>query len=452
MGLKSFFYLMRPFIIFLSFLFSFQFLFSQPPQGFNYQSVVRNTTGAILANQNVRFRISILQTTVSGSVQYAESHQNTTTAQGISSFVIGTGTVISGNFSGINWGADSYFLKVELDGTGGTNYLPMSTTQLVSVPYALYAKTALNSESDHDRDSTNELQNLTFNSGLLSLSNGNAVNIPDSVIDDDADSTNELQNLLFNAGNLSLTNGNSVFIPDSVIDDDADSTNELQNLAFAGGMLSISNGNSVSIPDSVIDDDADSTNELQNLAFAGGMLSISNGNSVSIPDSVNDADANPTNELQLISLSVDTIQLNQGGGSVIIPGARSLKAYGSATVLPGTTDMVSLAVKANRLVHISGTAYRASGAGAFMNVIFADGSNVPINVDLKRNYILYNTSTLTNQPNVDMVQTSNFQVGSATPNVDSYMSFDAWYLPATNMTLKIRANGNGTFNAVILQY
>ena len=417
MGLKSFFYLMRPFIIFLSFLFSFQFLFSQPPQGFNYQSVVRNTTGAILANQNVRFRISILQTTVSGSVQYAESHQNTTTAQGISSFVIGTGTVISGNFSGINWGADSYFLKVELDGTGGTNYLPMSTTQLVSVPYALYAKTALNSESDHDRDSTNELQNLTFNSGLLSLSNGNAVNIPDSVIDDDADSTNELQNLLFNAGNLSLTNGNSVFIPDSVIDDDADSTNELQNLAFAGGMLS-----------------------------------ISNGNSVSIPDSVNDADANPTNELQLISLSVDTIQLNQGGGSVIIPGARSLKAYGSATVLPGTTDMVSLAVKANRLVHISGTAYRASGAGAFMNVIFADGSNVPINVDLKRNYILYNTSTLTNQPNVDMVQTSNFQVGSATPNVDSYMSFDAWYLPATNMTLKIRANGNGTFNAVILQY
>ena len=111
---------MKKFANILFFLFTYFSLFSQAPQGFNYQAVVRNMNGTIIASQPVRFKISILKTSMSGTVVYAESHQNSTSAQGISNFVIGNGTQTSGNFSTINWAADSYFLKVELDASRGT--------------------------------------------------------------------------------------------------------------------------------------------------------------------------------------------------------------------------------------------------------------------------------------------------------------------------------------------
>jgi hypothetical protein len=116
--------------------------FSQAPQAFKYQAVARDNSGNILASQAVSFRINILSGSTSGSSVYAETHTATTNAYGLVNLNIGAGTVISGTFSSISWGSNNYFIKVELDPTGGTAYTLMGTTQLLSVPYALYAETS----------------------------------------------------------------------------------------------------------------------------------------------------------------------------------------------------------------------------------------------------------------------------------------------------------------------
>lgn len=119
---------------------SVQSIFAQSPQGFNYQAVVRNSSGVILANQSVHFRISLLQGTITGASAYTETHLVSSDQNGLVNFAIGKGTLVSGSFSGINWGNGPYFVKVELDPQGGTAFVVMSTTQLMSVPYALYAE------------------------------------------------------------------------------------------------------------------------------------------------------------------------------------------------------------------------------------------------------------------------------------------------------------------------
>ncbi|MCX6269833.1 MAG: hypothetical protein NTU44_01190 [Bacteroidetes bacterium] len=114
--------------------------FAQIPHSFNYQSVVRDGSGMIVANQNVKFRISLLQGSITGSSVYTEIHTATSNAFGLVNLGIGDGMVESGDFSLINWADGPYFIKVEMDATGGNEFLLMGTSQLKSVPYALYAE------------------------------------------------------------------------------------------------------------------------------------------------------------------------------------------------------------------------------------------------------------------------------------------------------------------------
>ncbi len=114
-------------------------LSAQVPQQFNYQAVARTSTGAILANQNVSVRVSVLDGSSTGTVVYSETQTISTNQFGLFSIKIGTGTVVNGNFSTINWGTGNKFLKTEFDQNGGNTYTVMGTSELVSVPYALYA-------------------------------------------------------------------------------------------------------------------------------------------------------------------------------------------------------------------------------------------------------------------------------------------------------------------------
>jgi hypothetical protein len=129
---------------------------AQAPEQMKYQAVARDNGGNILSNQLISFRISILQGSSTGTSVYSETHQVTSNDFGLANLNIGNGTVQSGNFSSIEWSSDSYFLQVEMDETGGSAYQLMGTSQLLSVPYALQAKTAdnlsknLNSISDAD--------------------------------------------------------------------------------------------------------------------------------------------------------------------------------------------------------------------------------------------------------------------------------------------------------------
>ncbi|MBK9213550.1 MAG: tail fiber domain-containing protein [Saprospiraceae bacterium] len=112
---------------------------AQAPQKFSYQAVIRNGSNALIANTTVGVKISLLQSSPAGGVVYAERHTPTTNANGLATFEIGAGTRISGTMAGIDWGNGSYYIKTEVDPSGGTTYSVTGTSQLLSVPYALYA-------------------------------------------------------------------------------------------------------------------------------------------------------------------------------------------------------------------------------------------------------------------------------------------------------------------------
>jgi len=130
-------------------------LFSQAPEGFSYQAVVRDNGGLPLANQAVSFRFNINKGSPGGISVFGETHNVTTDGAGVVSLIINNGTLKTGIFENIDWGSDSYFLKIELDKTGGTSYSDMGTTQLLSVPYALYAKASANGFSGNYNDLVN---------------------------------------------------------------------------------------------------------------------------------------------------------------------------------------------------------------------------------------------------------------------------------------------------------
>jgi hypothetical protein len=113
-------------------------IFAQTPNLLQYQAVIRNSSGAVVANQPVGMRLSILKGKASGTTVYSETHRDTTSANGLVSVEIGAGSVVTGSFVSINWGQGPYFIKTETDITGGTNYLLNVTQQLLSVPYANY--------------------------------------------------------------------------------------------------------------------------------------------------------------------------------------------------------------------------------------------------------------------------------------------------------------------------
>lgn len=113
------------------------FASAQAPSGINYQAVIRDGTGAPMVNKSVTLRLSLLEGSSTGTDVYVETHNLTTSSHGLINTVLGKGAVTKGTFSALNWGTNSYFLKVEAD--NGSGYVDMGTEELMSVPYALAA-------------------------------------------------------------------------------------------------------------------------------------------------------------------------------------------------------------------------------------------------------------------------------------------------------------------------
>ena len=125
-------------------------VFGQSPEKLSYQAVIRNTDKILVVNQEVGMQISVLQGSVDGALVYTETHTPTTNANGLMTIEIGTG-VTSDDFTTIDWANGTYFVKSETDPSGGTNYTITGISQLLSVPYSLYAKTAETGNTPPDK-------------------------------------------------------------------------------------------------------------------------------------------------------------------------------------------------------------------------------------------------------------------------------------------------------------
>ncbi len=197
-------------------LFFVSMISAQSPASFKYQAVARNSINQPLANHNVKLKISLLKGSVSGTEVYSETHSAVSSDLGLLNVSIGQGQVVLGTtLNDINWAAGPYFIKTEMDVAGGNNFVTMGTSQILSVPYALYAEKTGNND-DADADPTNEIQNLTYDNSTqeLEISKGNKIILP-AIDDADADPNNENQTLSFNptSQELSISNGNKVVIP-----------------------------------------------------------------------------------------------------------------------------------------------------------------------------------------------------------------------------------------------
>jgi len=293
-------------LILLSLLFG-TYIYAQAPETFKYQAVVRDALGEIVASDQVDVKIGILANAADGNLVYEETHSDSTNAYGLLSLHVGQGTVVSGDFSAIDWGGGTYFLRVAIDLGGQGNYKTMGTSQLLSVPYANYATQAGNVFSGNyydlantpnmnqyiknvetatwDKDTTNELQTLSIdNKYELSISKkGFTVHLPDSVYfatyaDNPGDKFEVSYSQVLDKPQLSLvgdtiflTHGGHVNLPDTIAwanaptdafdlpysqlsgdpDQDMDATNEYQNLSISNDTIMLENSDMVVLPDTI---------------------------------------------------------------------------------------------------------------------------------------------------------------------------------------------------------
>ncbi|MEM6772698.1 MAG: hypothetical protein AAF597_19120, partial [Bacteroidota bacterium] len=187
-------------------------LYAQAPSGFRFQAVARDAMNDVMATDNIAVRVSLLRGGPSGAVGYSERHEVTTTDLGVFDLHIGNGVGLSGDINTLDWGSDSYFLKIDIDPDGGTNYVNLGASQLLSVPYALYAKES--GSGGGGGDPTDELQNLLYDPATqtLTLTDGNSVTLQ---VGGDGGMP---QTLAFNAATseLTISNGNTITLPAGV--------------------------------------------------------------------------------------------------------------------------------------------------------------------------------------------------------------------------------------------
>ncbi|QQR99054.1 MAG: tail fiber domain-containing protein [Sphingobacteriales bacterium] len=384
---------------------------AQTPDLVNFQGIARDASGNILPNKNISVRLSIINDNTSGNLLYSETRNITTNILGYFNIIIGGSGAIStsGVFSDIDWSSENKFLKTEIDPNGGSSFINLGTTQLISVPYALNSKTAeelspeakinLNNISQNGAlagqvikwDGTNwvatqDLQsttgsNLMAGTGLFIDNNNIIYNIGDG----DSSSTNELQTLNLTGTTLSLSNGNSVMLPtgttysagsgisitgNTIAAIDNSATNEFQTISKAGSTITLSNGGG-----SISDRDS------QTLSISGTTLSISGGNNVTLPtgttysagsgisitgNTIVAIDNSATNEIQTISKAGSTITLSNGGGSISDRDSQTLSISGTTLSISG----------GNNVTLPTGTTYSAgSGISITGNTIAATDSS-----------------------------------------------------------------------------
>ena len=179
-------------------------LYSQSPKAFNYQAIIRDSSGQVLADAPISLKLSLLEGNAEGQAVYSEIHNRTTNTFGLINILVGMGITVTGDFDSIHWSKANYFIKNEIDLFDGTGFRLLGTSQLVSVPYAMHAETVTNL-NDNDQDPQNEIQNL---SGVLAAGNDaeyqRIVNLAEPISESDAVNKKYVDALLERIENLEL--------------------------------------------------------------------------------------------------------------------------------------------------------------------------------------------------------------------------------------------------------
>ncbi len=343
-------------------------LMAQFPESLNYQAVVRDGSGGILAEKPVYFRITILSGSPAGDVVYRENHLSVmTNAFGLVNLKIGKGIPESGLFHSIPWGSGNLFMKVEVIPAGATVWQEMGTTELISVPYALYAK-AVQDKDDADADPANEIQQLLLAGDTLFLTKGGGkAGLPGDGWGRQVVRTNrtlagegtEASPLGIDTTGLSLAWGKIRNIPpgfadgiDNTEDNDSDSTNELQDLELNGTVLKLTGSSkTVVLPsatgdnwgsafvqtDASLEGEGTAAKPLRvagQAAAAGQILKWDGTSWKPSADQVQDNDSDPANEIQTLLLNGNILSIS-GGNSVGLTGdqwgTQVVKTDGSLT-------------------------------------------------------------------------------------------------------------------------
>ena len=312
---------MKKIITILAFL-AFIASFSQVPQGISYQAIALNNSGNPLASSSVGIRLSVLDNSLTGTNLYSETQTKTTNPQGLFNLVIGQGTATTGTFSAINWGSNSKFLKVEIDVAGGTNYVLIGTTQLLSVPYALFAEKADSiSQNALNGYGTNSLKNssyiITDGNTVKGFSNGMWTA---QIFSNFPTATN-----IFNSnGNFVVTDGNSVKAFSNGIWTSQAFSNfpTTTNTFHSNGNFIITDGNSVK---------AFSNGNWTSQAFSNfpttTNIFISNGNFIITDGNSIKGFSNGIWSTQAFSNFPTTTNIFNSNGNFIITDGNSVKAF-----------------------------------------------------------------------------------------------------------------------------
>ncbi len=221
---------------------------AQLPMKFNYQAVARNSAGSPIANQAIGIRIALLDGGPSGNATYMETHTVISNPYGVFSLQVGGGTIELGTMTAVPWGTGNVWMKIEMDPAGGNSYTSMGSTQLLSVPYAMYSGTALNGGSGGNGDNwgtQSVITNLTLNgngtgSSPLGLAQQNASN--GQVLKWNGTAWMPANDLTGGSG--SFTAGSGISVNGNIISNTGDlsSTNELQTISLSGNILTLSQG------------------------------------------------------------------------------------------------------------------------------------------------------------------------------------------------------------------
>ncbi len=283
--------------------------FAQTPTSFNYQAVLRDASGGILANQQVEIGVAILQGSASGTEVFSETHSVTTNNFGLANLQIGS--VNTTGMENIDWSSGSYFIQISVDGT------IMGTSQLLSVPFALHAKTVENDKvEDADADPGNELQILSISNDTIYLSNGGKVKLPPET--DPAftywDKSSGVAISESQITDLDHFTGDDISGNETAFDGwDKDASDDFTTADETDPIFSSSLAAAITAADTARWASNNYTqNELQNLKLENQQLSISGGNTIDLSEAYYIADSSATNELQDITLNGTQLSITKG--------------------------------------------------------------------------------------------------------------------------------------------